>query len=80
MSGNDQDAIMKYTEYGNEHMREYLPCLANHEALLWGLASPIPFPIMTKVDVQEFPRKAGATAKEAWDKMNILVAYSGTAG
>ena len=70
MSGNDQDAILKYTEYGNEYMREYLPCLANHESLLWGLASPIPFPVIARVDVRDFPKKSGATAKESWAKMN----------
>ncbi len=68
-SGNDQDAILEYTEYGSERLRDYLPGLADHEAMLWGLAVPTPFPIIIEVDVEEYPRKAAAFAKSAWEKM-----------
>lgn len=33
--GNDKDAILGYTEYGSERLRDYLPGLADHEAMLW---------------------------------------------
>lgn len=69
MSGNDQDSILKYTEYGNERLREYLPCLADHEALIWGVASPVAFPTIVKIDVQDYPRKAVVSAKTAWERM-----------
>jgi len=69
MSGNDQEAILKYTEYGNERLSDYLPGLADHEALFWGLGSLIPFPVAVEVDVEEYPRKARITAKEAWVNM-----------
>lgn len=68
-SGNDQDAILEYTEYGSERLRDYLPGLADHEAMLWGLAVPTPFPIIIEVDVEEYPRKAAVFAKSAWEKM-----------
>ena len=69
MSGNDQEAILKYTEYGNERLSDYLPGLADHEALFWGLGSLIPFPVAVEVEVEEYPRKARITAKEAWINM-----------
>jgi len=68
-SGNDQDAILEYTEYGSERLKDYLPGLADHEAMLWGLAVPTPFPIIVEVDVEEYPRKAAVFAKSAWEKM-----------
>ncbi|MBS7606948.1 ATP-binding protein [Candidatus Bathyarchaeota archaeon] len=68
-SGNDQDAILEYTEYGSERLKDYLPGLADHEAMLWGLAVPTPFPIIVEVNVEEYPRKAVAFAKSAWEKM-----------
>ncbi|MEM2740486.1 MAG: DUF87 domain-containing protein, partial [Candidatus Bathyarchaeia archaeon] len=69
MSGNDQEAILKYTEYGNERLPDYLPGLADHEALFWGLGSLIPFPVAVEVEVEEYPRKARITAKDAWINM-----------
>jgi DNA helicase HerA-like ATPase len=68
-SGNDQDAILQYTEYGSERLRDYLPGLADHEAMLWGIAVPTPFPIIAEVEVEEYPQKAVAFAKSAWEKM-----------
>ncbi|MCX8161928.1 MAG: DUF87 domain-containing protein [Candidatus Bathyarchaeota archaeon] len=69
MSGNDQEAILKYTEYGNERLSDYLPGLADHEALFWGLGSLIPFPVAVEVEVEEYPRKAKVTARDAWINM-----------
>jgi len=68
-SGNDQNAILEYTEYGSERLKDYLPGLADHEAMLWGLAVPTPFPVIVEVDVEEYPRKAAAFAKSAWERM-----------
>ncbi|MFQ6094974.1 MAG: ATP-binding protein [Candidatus Bathyarchaeia archaeon] len=68
-SGNDQDAILTYTEYGSERLRDYLPGLADHEAMLWGIALPTPFPVIAEIEVEEYPQKAVAFAKQAWEKM-----------
>lgn len=68
-SGNDQDAILMYTEYGSERLRDYLPGLADHEAILWGTAVPTPFPVVAEIEVEEYPQKAVAVAKQAWEKM-----------
>ncbi len=68
-SGNDQDAILQYTEYGSETLRDDLPGLADHEAMLWGLAVPTPFPVIAEIEVEEYPQKAVAFAKSAWQKM-----------
>lgn len=68
-SGNDQDAILMYTEYGSERLRDYLPGLADHEAMLWGISVPTPFPVIAEVEVEEYPQKAVAFAKQAWEKM-----------
>ncbi|MEM0010461.1 MAG: ATP-binding protein [Candidatus Bathyarchaeia archaeon] len=68
-SGNDQNAILEYTEYGSERLKDYLPGLADHEALIWGLAVPTPFPIIVEIDVEEYPRKAAVFARTAWEKM-----------
>ncbi|MBS7641354.1 MAG: ATP-binding protein [Candidatus Bathyarchaeia archaeon] len=68
-SGNDQNAILEYTEYGSERLKDYLPGLADHEAILWGLAVPMPFPIVVEIDVEEYPRKAATFAKTAWERM-----------
>jgi len=73
MSGNDQDAILKYTECGSERLRDYLPGLADHEALIWGAASPTPFPVIAEISVQDYPRKAGVTAREAWGRMKQIL-------
>jgi len=72
-SGNDQDAILQYTEYGSERLRDYLPGLADHEAMLWGLAIPTPFPVIAEIEVEEYPQKAVAFAKTAWEKMEKAV-------
>ncbi|MEM2321020.1 MAG: ATP-binding protein [Candidatus Bathyarchaeia archaeon] len=68
-SGNDQNAVLEYTEYGSERLKDYLPGLADHETILWGLAVPAPFPIIVEIEVEEYPRKAAASAKTAWEKM-----------
>lgn len=68
-SGNDQNAILEYTEYGSERLKDYLPGLADHEAILWGLAVPTPFPVIVEMDIEEYPRKAAAFARAAWEKM-----------
>jgi len=72
-SGNDQDAILQYTEYGSERLRDYLPGLADHEAMLWGLAIPTPFPVIAEIEVEEYPQKAVGFAKTAWEKMEKAV-------
>jgi DNA helicase HerA-like ATPase len=72
-SGNDQEAIMNYTEYGSERLAEYLPGLADHEAMLWGMAVPTPFPLIAEMDVKEYPQKAAAFAKQAWERMEEKV-------
>jgi hypothetical protein len=71
-SGNDQAAIMDYTEYGSERLAEYLPGLADHEAMLWGMSIPTPFPLIAEIDVKDYPRKAAAFAKQAWEKMGEI--------
>jgi hypothetical protein len=68
-SGNDQDAVLMYTEYGSERLRDYLPGLADHEAMLWGIAIPTPFPVIAEIRVDEYPRKATVFAKQAWERM-----------
>lgn len=68
-SGNDQDAVLMYTEYGSERLRDYLPGLADHEAMLWGIAIPTPFPVIAEIKVDEYPRKATVFAKQAWGRM-----------
>ena len=69
-SGNDQDAVLMYTEYGSERLRDYLPGLADHEAMLWGIAIPTPFPVIAEIKVDEYPRKATVFAKQAWERMD----------
>jgi len=76
-SGNDQDAILDYTEYGSERLRDYLPGLADHEAMLWGTAIPTPFPVIAEIEVEEYPRKAAAFAKSAWEKMAENTGFRG---
>jgi DNA helicase HerA-like ATPase len=68
-SGNDQDQVLMYTEYGSERLRDYLPGLADHEAMLWGIAIPTPFPVIAEMNVDEYPRKATVFAKQAWERM-----------
>jgi len=72
MAGNDQEAIIKYSEYGSERMADYLPGLADHEALIWGMASPVPFPVTVEVDVRDYPAKTSVVAKVAWERMGLV--------
>jgi hypothetical protein len=60
---------MDYTEYGSERLGEYLPGLADHEAMLWGMAIPTPFPLIAEIKVTDYPQKAAVFAKQAWKKM-----------
>ncbi|MFQ5763088.1 MAG: ATP-binding protein [Candidatus Bathyarchaeia archaeon] len=69
-SGNDQDAILNYSEYGSDQLRYILPGLADHEALLWGLALETPFPVVAEIDVEAYPQKAIVSAKRAWQEMD----------
>ena len=66
-NGNDQEAIMKYTEA--EDLSNYLAMLSDHEALIWGMASPIPFPVQVEVEVVSLPAKASRPPEEAWARM-----------
>lgn len=74
MAGNDQEAILDYTEYGGSHLRDYLPGLATHQALVWGAALPTPFPVVAEMEVEEFPQKTGSSARQAWERMKKTVA------
>ena len=66
-NGNDQDAILRYTEV--EDLSNYLAMLSDHEALIWGMASPIPFPVQVEAEVVSLPAKASSSPEEAWAKM-----------
>ena len=66
-NGNDQEAIMRYTEA--EDLSGYLAMLSDHEALIWGMASPIPFPVQVEVEVVSLPSKASRPPEEAWARM-----------
>ncbi len=68
-SGNDQDAMIRYSEYGGNYMKRYLSGLADHEALAWGLGVPFPFPVQVETDIEIYPEKSVATASVAWRKM-----------
>jgi len=68
-SGNDQEAISDYTEYGSERLTDYLPGLSDHEAMLWGMAIPTPFPVIAEIKVTDYPQKAAVFAKQAWERM-----------
>ncbi len=65
---NDQEAIVAYTEGGGE-IKNYLPSLGNHEAMIWGLASEIPFPVIVRMKPKLFPAKASASPSHAWRRM-----------
>jgi hypothetical protein len=45
------------------------PDLADHEAMLWGMAIPTPFPLIAEIKVTDYPQKATVFAKHAWEKM-----------
>ncbi len=65
---NDQEAIAAYTEGGGE-IKNYLSSLGNHEAMIWGMASEIPFPVTVRMKPKIFPAKASAPPSVAWKKM-----------
>ena len=65
---NDQEAIAAYTEGGGE-IKNYLSSLGNHEAMIWGMASEIPFPVTVRMKPRIFPAKASAPPSVAWKKM-----------
>ena len=65
---NDQEAIAAYTEGGGE-VKHYLASLANHEAMIWGMASEIPFPVTVRMSPKIFPAKASAPPSQAWRRM-----------
>jgi len=45
--------------------------LMPHEALLFGLASPLPFPVLARTRIREYPRKATKSPVEVLKKMTI---------
>jgi len=65
---NDQEAISSYTEGGGE-IKNYLASLRNHEAMIWGMASEIPFPVTVRMKPRLFPAKASAPPSDAWKRM-----------
>ncbi len=67
-NGNDQEAIMRYTEC-DESMRSFLPSLDDNEAIIWGMASPIPFPVNVEMSLEVYPSKAAAPPHAAWRRM-----------
>lgn len=69
MSGNDQDAITNYTEYGSRALKQYLAGLADHEAFVSGLALPCRFPVIVETRVEDHPRKSTKNAKQAFEAM-----------
>ncbi|WP_052568106.1 hint domain-containing protein [Candidatus Korarchaeum cryptofilum] len=66
-NGNDQEAISKYTEV--EEVSSYLPTLSDHEALIWGMGSCVPFPVQVEVEVVALPSKSSSSPERAWEKM-----------
>ncbi len=66
-NGNDQEAISKYTEV--EDISSYLPMLSDHEALIWGMGSCVPFPVQVEVEVISLPSKSSSSPERAWEKM-----------
>jgi len=69
MSGNDQDAIVNYTEYGSRSLKQYLAGLADHEAFICGTALPCKFPVIVETRVEEYPRKSTKNAKQIFEQM-----------
>jgi len=69
MSGNDQDAIINYTEYGSRALRQYLAGLADHEAFICGIALPCRFPVIVETTVKDYPRKSTKNAKQTFQSM-----------
>ncbi|MEM3691817.1 MAG: hypothetical protein QXS61_04990 [Candidatus Korarchaeum sp.] len=66
-NGNDQEAIAKYTEV--EDIQYYLPMLSDHEALIWGMGSSVPFPVQVEVEVVALPSKSVSPPERAWERM-----------
>jgi DNA helicase HerA-like ATPase len=69
MSGNDQEAIVNYTEYGSRSLKQYLAGLADHEAFICGIALPCKFPVIVETRVEEYPRKSTKNAKQIFEQM-----------
>jgi DNA helicase HerA-like ATPase len=69
MSGNDQDAVINYTEYGSRSLKQYLAGLADHEAFICGIALPCKFPVIVETRVEEYPRKSTKNAKQIFEQM-----------
>jgi len=69
MSGNDQDAIINYSEYGSRALRQYLAGLADHEAFICGIAVPCRFPVIVETRVEDYPRKSTKNAKQTFQAM-----------
>jgi hypothetical protein len=69
MSGNDQEAIINYTEYGSRALRQYLAGLADHEAFICGIAVPCRFPVIVETRVEDYPRKSTKNAKQTFESM-----------
>jgi len=69
MSGNDQDAIINYSEYGSRALRQYLAGLADHEAFICGIAVPCRFPVIVETRVEDYPRKSTKNAKQTFESM-----------
>lgn len=68
-NGNDQEAIAKYTEV--EDVQSYLPMLSDHEALIWGMGSSVPFPVQVEVEVVALPSKSVSPPERAWERMQF---------
>ncbi len=66
-NGNDQEAIAKYTEV--EGIESYLPMLSDHEALVWGMGSSVPFPVHVEMEVVSLPSKSITPPERAWERM-----------
>lgn len=66
-NGNDQEAIARYTEV--EDVQYYLPMLSDHEALIWGMGSRVPFPVHVEVEVVVLPSKSVNSPERAWERM-----------
>ena len=71
MSGNDQDAIINYTEYGSRALKQYLAGLADHEAFICGIAVPCRFPVIVETRVEDYPRKSTRNAKQTFESMKL---------
>ena len=50
---------------GSERPKDFLPSLADHEAMLSGNAVPTFFPVIAEINVEECPQEATVFAKQA---------------